>query len=302
MKKIIALVCALTFACAPVAYAEITDGPTVATDTPQTAPIIAPQTTPQALDVSVPATTTVDTSTSSNKSTDLVQGTASSSQTGVTVSDLERTANPITDVAVDASSTVSVDVATTTNVVTVPIVDAPPADPVLADIPMPPAQDLNVVAENIPEATSTEPVQLSNAALNAMLEPQYVFAVTGTTIPTKKKGIIGVSTVAAPADVTVSDATSSNSSTHVLHVTGSCAKTYYVVLLFKNQTDYDTDPGSYLLNRAYPCVNGAYSYNIDDLPTSIKNGTYYLLIGEQGDTGSWSPITGLAEISINRSN
>jgi hypothetical protein len=33
---------------------------------------------------------------------------------------------------------------------------------------------------------------------------------------------------------------------------------------------------------------------------SIPNGTYYLLVAEEGNTGSWSPITSLVPIDISR--
>ena len=75
-----------------------------------------------------------------------------------------------------------------------------------------------------------------------------------------------------------------------------------MVLIFKNQTDYEADPRSFIMNRAYPCENGTYSYSIDRLPPTLTNGTYYLMIADQGERGPWTPATGLTEITINRSN
>ncbi len=102
--------------------------------------------------------------------------------------------------------------------------------------------------------------------------------------------------VAAPAETEI-DAT-----TGVMSVSGACASPYFVVLLFKNQMDYEVDPRSFILNRAYPCEGGAYDYSIDRLPPTLENGTYYLMVGEQGERGPWTPATGLTEITINRSN
>ncbi len=84
----------------------------------------------------------------------------------------------------------------------------------------------------------------------------------------------------------------------VLNVSGSCSSQYYVILLYRNVDDYDRNPSSYILNKAYECVDGRYSYDINDLPKDISPGTYYLLVGGQ-DNGPWSPITSLTEIIIN---
>lgn len=81
-------------------------------------------------------------------------------------------------------------------------------------------------------------------------------------------------------------------------IAGSCSNVFYVILLYKNQTDYSHDPASYILNKAYPCVGGAYSFAVEDLPESIPSGTYYLLVGEMGNKGSWTPVTSLAPIDI----
>lgn len=99
-------------------------------------------------------------------------------------------------------------------------------------------------------------------------------------------------------DITNIPKLSVNSVTNTLKVSGSCSMKYFVVLLYKNETDYNNDPAASILNRAFPCVGGKYSYSIDELPTTIPNGTYYLLVGEMGDTGTWTPITALVPISI----
>ena len=131
-------------------------------------------------------------------------------------------------------------------------------------------------------------------------EPEYVFALSGKSIPTKKKIQREDGKVVREEAVTASSAPVVDNVQGVVNVSGSCANVYYVVLLYKKAADYDADPGSYIVNRAYPCENGKYSYAIDELPPSLSSGTYYLLVGEQGERGTWSPITGLTEIVINR--
>lgn len=87
----------------------------------------------------------------------------------------------------------------------------------------------------------------------------------------------------------------------VMEVSGICNSEYYTILLYKNKDDYALDPNKYILNRAFPCESGKFDYEINDLPTSLEDGKYYLLVGQQGDTGSWVPISDLTEIRINKS-
>jgi hypothetical protein len=85
-----------------------------------------------------------------------------------------------------------------------------------------------------------------------------------------------------------------------LNITGSCSDKYYVVLLYAAAEDYSSNPASYIYNKAFECTNGQYNYSLNDLPESIKDGDYYILIGGQGDRGSWKPITALTQISVQR--
>ncbi len=93
-----------------------------------------------------------------------------------------------------------------------------------------------------------------------------------------------------------------DNTTGSMQVSGSCSNTYFVILLFKGQDDYARDPKSYILDKAFPCVGGQFSYSISDLPDSLNDGTYYLLVGEEGDKGPWAPITALTEVTINRNH
>lgn len=105
-------------------------------------------------------------------------------------------------------------------------------------------------------------------------------------------------TIDAPIDNVVSQNIDNESGAMTL--TGTCSDTYFVVLLYKNQSDYTEDRGSYILNKAFKCENGSFSYSISDLPSNLETGTYYMLIGDQGSRGTWTPATQLTEININR--
>lgn len=85
-----------------------------------------------------------------------------------------------------------------------------------------------------------------------------------------------------------------------LNISGNCADKYFVVLLYANSLDYDINPASYIFNKAFDCAGGQYNYSLKDLPEAFKEGTYFLLIGGQGERGSWKPISALMPITINR--
>lgn len=131
-------------------------------------------------------------------------------------------------------------------------------------------------------------------------QPQYSFALTGTSIPATKsvQNSDGTVTQKTVSTETLSPAVDNTNGT--LTVSGACSAAYFVVLLFKNATDYADDPSSYLVNKAYPCTQGTFTYSIAQLPYALPNGNYYLMVGEEGTTGTWTPLTSLSEITINR--
>ena len=55
-------------------------------------------------------------------------------------------------------------------------------------------------------------------------------------------------------------------------------------------------------NRAFLCENGAYSYDIVNLPQTLEDGTYYLLVGGMEEDKPWEPMTSLTEITLHRNN
>ncbi|TAL49532.1 hypothetical protein EPN83_00060 [Patescibacteria group bacterium] len=83
-----------------------------------------------------------------------------------------------------------------------------------------------------------------------------------------------------------------------LDISGSCSDPYFVILVYAQPEDYDTNPSSYIFNKAYPCVSGSYSYSLKELPSTLPSGTYYLLVGGQGSEGSWKPVSALVPIDI----
>jgi hypothetical protein len=237
-------------------------------------------------------------------------------QPAVTGSQLENTANPAVGTStVDVGSLIplvnpATTTATTTDPTPVPVSSAStslPATPidtgsttveVAASIDATPAVPAVQTIVNV--ITVTQVLTSGTPLVSAPEDTKYDFGVTGKTIPSKKKiknaagDVIGETTVTNAVTPTV------DSVNNALTVSGQCSDKYYVVLLYKNQNDYDTDPRSYIFNSAFPCANGAYSYAISDLPSTLTDGKYYLLIGSQDDTHPWVPITGVTEITINR--
>ncbi|MFZ2555699.1 MAG: hypothetical protein WAZ27_02925 [Minisyncoccia bacterium] len=127
-------------------------------------------------------------------------------------------------------------------------------------------------------------------------EPDFEFELTGKQIATKR-AVLPRRPFDAEPDALVVD-----NDKGIMNISGACSDVYYVILLFKNVTDYEKDPGSYVVNKAYLCIGGEYSYSLAQLPASLKDGTYYLLVGQQGESGLWKPITDLTEVVINNNH
>lgn len=185
----------------------------------------------------------------------------------------------------------------------IPPTDAPPAPPEVEQVPVvdptPPQEQPPVVEESQPVAIALEEIAP---------DPEYVFSVnTGKHIPAKRRvkeevrdRFNRVTTVEKEVIVNNTPQVTPDNREGTMQITSSCTNKYYVVLVYKNEGDYDRDRTSYIVNKAYPCQGGSFTYLLDDLPSTLQNGTYYVLIGEQGDTGGWLPISGLTEITINR--
>lgn len=85
-------------------------------------------------------------------------------------------------------------------------------------------------------------------------------------------------------------------------ISGNCSKPYFAVLVFANQTDYRDDPSRAVINRASACTGGSFSYSLksEDFPKNLPDGTYYVIVGEQGMRESWTPLGAMYPISITR--
>lgn len=80
-----------------------------------------------------------------------------------------------------------------------------------------------------------------------------------------------------------------------LVVSGSCKDKFYVVLLYRNREDYSKNPSSAVYNSAFEC-DGAINHRLET--ENLTGGDYWLLIGEQGDAGTWIPVSDLRKISL----
>lgn len=204
----------------------------------------------------------------------------------------DATSTPIELQATSTPETIAVEASTTLDVVAA---DVQPSD-AAQDTVEPQQQDL-------PADTPPAPLPQEAAIPVADLapKPEYTFAMTGKHIAAKRIVRDAAGRTQA-VDIAQTITPEIDNATGIMQVSGSCSNTYYVILLFKNQDDYARDPKSYLLDKAYPCTSGTFSYQIADLPDSLQDGTYYLLVGEEGDKGPWAPITQLTEITINKNH
>lgn len=221
--------------------------------------------------------------------------------------ELESTVNPST---LEATSTPTLplesEASTTPQGEAVPEPSEPLAPPpVAASLPpvSPPVPPSPVPSTPAP-ALSSVVAAIDREALTP--DDEYVVTISEVSIATKrktswnnehldKKKESSTKVIDTPVAV-VESATEDN----VFVVSGACQAAYFVVLVYKNKEDYDQNPSSYIVNKAFDCVNGQYSYAINTLPSNLADGSYYLLIGEEGESGSWAPVTALREITLKR--
>ena len=144
------------------------------------------------------------------------------------------------------------------------------------------------------------PVQIP-IPITALKPPQsYTFALSGETIPTTHSTHNSDGTVTQSAASSQSLTPVVNNDTGTVTLSGACSDKYFVVLLYRHATDYTESPSSYLINRAYPCAGGQFTYSISQLPYNLPSGGYYVMVGQEGDTGTWTAITGLTAITITK--
>ncbi len=74
-----------------------------------------------------------------------------------------------------------------------------------------------------------------------------------------------------------------------LSISGKCADTYQVLMIFPSGIDYRSDPSSAKYNSAAPCTIGhPYSADVSLESSRLASGTsYYYIKASEGDKGSW---------------
>ncbi len=156
--------------------------------------------------------------------------------------------------------------------------------------------------ENVVEEIQEEVEEVAEIS-EEELQPkkEYTFELEGNSIASKENTEWSVeagevqeessANITETPDIDVSDV-------GALKVSGPCTDPYFVVLIYRNEGDYDQNPSSYIYNKAFPCFNGEYSYSISELPFNLQSGRFYLLVAGQGATGSWKPITALIPVGI----
>lgn len=149
------------------------------------------------------------------------------------------------------------------------------------------------------EATTTEKV----AELPVeVLEPQkeYSFEINGSAIATDETpDWVTPLEASEVGEESVTEAPALDTSEpHTLTVSGECVDSFYVILIYEHQEDYNANPSSYIFNRAFPCENGHYSYDLKELPFNLETGTFYIMVAGQGNKGPWKPITALIPIGV----
>lgn len=83
-----------------------------------------------------------------------------------------------------------------------------------------------------------------------------------------------------------------------LNVTGPCDKKYSVILTYREKDDYLRKPRSFVVNRAQECVSGNFSFNLASLSPETRDGLQYLVVGEQGEEGTWDVTSDVFPITI----
>ncbi len=84
-------------------------------------------------------------------------------------------------------------------------------------------------------------------------------------------------------------------------VSGNCTDAYFVIIVYKNQSDFMDKRNSFIVNQAHECPGKTFRFDLADLAQDIPTGTYYMLTASEGTTGSWTPISDIFPISITSS-
>ena len=264
--------------------------------------------------VSSSTTTTTSTVIPSGSSVTALQGSTSltvqatfNNQTAASSSVLESTTDPQTATS-SASDPAQIPLTTATSTdpgITLEVLtpNASASSTVTLIVP----SSIDVVASVMdPVTDASSSIQISAPVQTPIpitaLKPQqaYTFALSGETIPTTQSTHNSDGTVTQSAASSQSLTPVINNDTGTVTLAGSCSLKFFVILLYRNASDYTESPSSYIINRAYPCIGGQFIYSISQLPHNLPSGGYYVMVGQEGGTGSWTPITGLTPITITK--
>jgi hypothetical protein len=307
-KNILTVLTLVALVCPPLAYAQEA-GDSVPVAQPEVVAPVAPETSPEtSLPAEEIATPPVDDvveeivvtqveeevapATEEAVEEVVVLQEASDVQQTVTTDMLEDTTGPLQVAEVPEGETVAIVVVEEVVTEESPVEDVTPSE-VVAVIEQT-QEEVPMVEPGVPDPVVTEMPVAELAP-----EPEFSFSLSEESVPTKKK--VRTSRGIAEEEVSTKLVPTVDNEKGELLIGGECSDVSFVVLLFKNEEDYARDPASYIVNRAYPCENGSFSYALSSLPSTLPDGTYYLLVGQQGDRGMWTPITELRAVTINNS-
>jgi len=83
-----------------------------------------------------------------------------------------------------------------------------------------------------------------------------------------------------------------------LRVDGACVDSYYVILTYRSIEDFVERPRSFVSNYADECRGADFHSAMKHLPVGTEPGVYYLVVGAQGNEGSWRAVSSLLPIRM----
>lgn len=133
--------------------------------------------------------------------------------------------------------------------------------------------------------TPTQPVMQPNLPPPPVKKKALLFELAGDAIAAE-----GAGKAPPEVDISVDGLT--------LRVDGSCVDSYYVILTYRSIEDFVEKPRSFVSNYADECRGADFHSAMKHLPVGTEPGVYYLVVGTQGDEGSWRPVSSLLPIRI----
>lgn len=191
----------------------------------------------------------------------------------------------------EASSTVSAE--------DVQATDASTSDPTLADtLTEAAANALDAIANVFTPDTTSPEIHNFIAEISAPTPPEIGFFASEDA---GQASLTEAFTKLLPKDQKKPDMIIAPDSKSIT-ISGFCADKYATVMIFADPNDLSIDPAKAILNRAVPCAEGKYSFNLENsfVPISLPDGDYYLVLGEQKEGESAVPNSVPFKIKIKR--